>query len=335
MGNAERVPGIVRYDLEARRVISARTELGDLMDRWLAYKKGFVKPSTYAGFKLITENHIKPFFLGREIGGITEGDLQDFIVHLYTAGRLDGRGGVGVRTIRDTFTPLKLAMEYAWKYNRAIDKLDWELLEFPKERREDAVRAMTYEEQQRFVKAVYGAPDRRSVSYLLTLFTGLRIGEVCGLQMGDISLQQGSVAVRRTVQRIYLGRDGTRVVVGAPKTEHSERVIPLPEMLLPMLRGYMVPSPGVYFVTGTEKPCEPRTLRQSFVRFLKREGLPEIKYHELRHTFATRAVEIPDFDIKSLSAILGHNNPAFTLAVYGRANREQEVRCMQLMNALL
>lgn len=330
----ERSSSIVRYDLDSRRAVSADMELSELMARWLRYKKGFVKESTYANFVLHAENHINPFFEGRVIGSITEGDLQDFIVHLYTEGRMNRRGGFGVRSIRGIMLPLKLALEYAWKYNRSIDKLEWELLEYPKENQADQVRSMTYEQQQAFVKSVYQELNRKTAGYLLTLFTGMRIGEVCGLQVCDISIALRKIYVKQTVQRIYDKEDGTRIIIGTPKTEHSLRTIPFPELLVPVLSAYCKDTDG-YFLTGNQKPCEPRVLRQCFCRFLKRHNLPPMKYHELRHTFAARAVEIPEFDIKSLSAILGHNNPAFTLAVYGRANMEQEEHCMQLMNRIL
>ena len=335
MENTKRIP-IVRIDLDRQRAISADTQLPDLMDKWLTYKKGFVKESTHANFALIAENHINPFFEGRTIGSITEGDLQDFIVYLYTEGRKNGRGGFGVRSIRGLMLPLKLALDYAWKYNRSIDKIEWELLEYPKESRDDHVKAMTLEEQQRFSKAVYAELNRKTAAYLLTLFTGLRIGEVCGLRMGDLSLSNSKLYVSRTVQRVYSRKHGTKVIIGTPKTERSARTIPLSELILPTLDQFVnKEEPGKYFLTESRKPCEPRVLRQCFRRFLKRNGLPEMKYHELRHTFATRAMELPGFDIKSLSAILGHNNPAFTLAVYGRANMDQEIECMRLMNELL
>ena len=94
-------------------------------------------------------------------------------------------------------------------------------------------------------------------------------------------------------------------------------------------------KPENYFLTDAKKPTEPRTYRQFFSRFLKRNNLPEVKFHELRHTFAVRAIEIPEFDIKSLSEILGHKNVSFTLNVYGRANIQQKKKCMELMNDLL
>ena len=88
-------------------------------------------------------------------------------------------------------------------------------------------------------------------------------------------------------------------------------------------------------MTGKSKPTEPRTYRQFFSRFLKRNGLQQVKFHEIRHTFAVRAIEIPEFDVKSLSEILGHKNVSFTLNVYGSANLQQKVKCMNLLNDLL
>ena len=94
-------------------------------------------------------------------------------------------------------------------------------------------------------------------------------------------------------------------------------------------------NPNHYFLTGKTKPTEPRTYRQFFSRFLKRHGLQKVKFHEIRHTFAVRAIEIPEFDVKSLSEILGHKNVSFTLNVYGSANLQQKVKCMNLLNDLL
>ena len=88
-------------------------------------------------------------------------------------------------------------------------------------------------------------------------------------------------------------------------------------------------------MTGKKKPTEPRTYRQFFSRFLKRNNLPKVKFHEIRHTFAVRAIEIPEFDVKSLSEILGHKNVSFTLNVYGSANMQQKIKCMNLLNDLL
>ena len=142
---------------------------------------------------------------------------------------------------------------------------------------------------------------RKTAGILIALFTGLRIGELCGIQMKDISLLDKTIIVNKTVQRIYDKKKGTTYLnIGPPKTKTSARVI-----------------------------------KQIFSLFLKRKGLQQVKFHEIRHTFAVRAIEIPEFDIKSLSEILGHKNVSFTLNVYGSANMQQKVKCMNLLNDLL
>ena len=146
----------------------------------------------------------------------------------------------------------------------------------------------------------------------------------------------GECSINKTVQRIYDKKKGESYLhIGPPKTKTSARTIPVPSLLMNIIKKFYTENPNHYFLTGKTKPTEPRTYRQFFSRFLKRNGLQKVKFHEIRHTFAVRAIEIPEFDIKSLSEILGHKNVSFTLNVYGSANLQQKVKCMNLLNDLL
>lgn len=172
------------------------------------------------------------------------------------------------------------------------------------------------------------------LAILLCLFTGLRVGELYSLQWNDIDFENGTLSVKRTVQRIY--RNGSsEVLIGSPKSRTSARTIPVPSLLMNIIKKFYTDNPNHYFLTGKTKPTEPRTYRQFFSRFLKRNELEKVKFHETRHTFAVRAIEMPEFDIKSLSEILGHKNVSFTLNVYGSANLQQKTKCMNLLNDLL
>lgn len=145
-----------------------------------------------------------------------------------------------------------------------------------------------------------------------------------------------SISINKTVQRIYDKKKGESYLhIGPPKTKTSARTIPVPSLLMNIIKKFYTDNPNHYFLTGKTKPTEPRTYRQFFTRFLKRNGLEKVKFHEIRHIFAVRAIEIPEFDIKSLSEILGHKNVSFTLNVYGSANLQQKVKCMNLLNDLL
>ena len=311
------------------------TQFKTLLNTWLNQKKPMITPSTHASFTLIAENHLIPYFGKRKIGSITEADIQSYISYLYNAGRLDNSGGLTVKTIRDVILVLRLAMEFAYK-ERAIPLLNWDLIEYPKELGIKKVVSLSKDQEQALIQCIYMDLNRKTAGILIALFTGVRIGELCGLQMKDISLTDKTISINKTVQRIYDKKKGTSYLhIGPPKTKTSARTIPVPSLLMNIIKKFYTDNPNHYFLTGKTKPTEPRTYRQFFSRFLKRNGLQKVKFHEIRHTFAVRAIEIPEFDIKSLSEILGHKNVSFTLNVYGSANLQQKVKCMNLLNDLL
>ncbi len=315
--------------------MTKNTQFKTLLNEWLNAKKIMVTASTHANFVLIAENHLIPYFGKQKIGSITETDIQKYILFLHSQGRLDGTGGLTLKSIRDVILVLKLALEYAYREN-IIPLLNWDLIDYPKDTDTHRVISLSKEDEQKLIQCIYLDLKRKPVGILICLMTGLRIGELCGLKMGDISLAEKTISVNRTVQRIYDKRKShSHINIGLPKTKSSIRVIPYPSLLGKILEKFYSDNPEVYFLTGKTKPTEPRTYRQFFERFLKRNRLPKIKFHELRHTFAVRAIEIPDFDIKSLSEILGHKNVSFTLNVYGSANLKQKVKCMNLLNDLL
>ena len=315
--------------------MTKNTHFKTMVNVWLEHKKAMVSPSTFADFIEITENHLIPKFGNRRIGSITESEIQEYIKDLAENGKLDGSGGLAIKTIRDIILVLRLSLTHAYR-EQAIPLLNWDLIEYPKEIQIKKVISLSKEQEQELIQSIYLDLNRKSAGILIALFTGLRIGELCGLQMKDISLTDKTISVNKTIQRIYDRRKkSSYVYVGPPKTKSSIRTIPVPSLLLKIIKKFHSENPNQYFLTGKCKPAEPRTYRQFFSRFLKRNKLEKIKFHELRHTFAVRAIEIPDFDIKSLSEILGHKNVSFTLNVYGSANLQQKTKCMNLLNDLL
>lgn len=315
--------------------MTENTQFKTLVNAWLNSKQAMITASTHANFVLIAENHLIPHFGRRKIGTITESDVQGYIMYLYNEGRLDNEGGLTVKTIRDVILVLRLAMTYAYK-EKAIPLLNWEMIEYPKELGVKRVISLSKEEEQNLIQCIYLDLNRKTAGILVALMTGLRIGELCGLQMKDICLSNNTISVNKTVQRIFDKRKGTTYIhIGPPKTKTSARTIPIPSLLGNIIKRFLTDNPNHFFLTGKSKPTEPRTYRQFFARFIKRNGLKKVKFHEIRHTFAVRAIEIPDFDIKSLSEILGHKNVSFTLNVYGSANIQQKAKCMNLLNDLL
>ena len=291
------------------------TQFKTLVNTWLNKKQPMITPSTFASFTLIAENHLIPYFGKRKIGSITEKDVQEYIQYLILV--------------------FRLSMEYAYKI-RAIPLLNWDLIEYPKDMNAKKVISLSKDQELALIQCIYMHLNRKSAGILIALFTGVRIGELCGIQMKDISLIDKTITINKTVQRIYDKKKKTSYInVGLPKTKTSARTIPVPTLLMNIIKKFYTENPNHYFLTGKVKPTEPRTYRQFFARFLKRNELQKVKFHEIRHTFAVRAIEIPEFDIKSLSEILGHKNVSFTLNVYGSANLQQKIKCMNLLNDLL
>ena len=315
--------------------MTENTQFKTLVNQWLNSKQPMITPSTYANFLLIAENHLISYFGKRKIGSITEADVQEYILYLYEKGRLDKTGGLTVKTIRDIILVMRLALGYAYK-EKVMPLLNWDLVEYPKDTSLKRVVSLSKDEEQELIQCIYLNLNRKTAGILIALMTGVRIGELCGLQMKDISLSDNVIYINKTVQRIYDKRKGTSYInIGEPKTSSSVRVIPFPSLLGNIIKKFYSDNPNHYFLTGKSKPTEPRTYRQFFARFLKKNNLKNVKFHEIRHTFAVRAIEIPDFDIKSLSEILGHKNVSFTLNVYGSANLKQKTACMNLLNDLL
>ena len=174
----------------------------------------------------------------------------------------------------------------------------------------------------------------RNLGIYISLTTGLRIGEICGLKWSDIDVCNETITVRRTIERIYIIEGDckhTELVINTPKTKNSCREIPINKELLTMVKPLKkVVNNEFYVLTNEEKPTEPRTYRNYYHRLMKRLDIPRLKYHGLRHSFATRCIE-SNCDYKTVSVLLGHANITTTLNLYVHPNMEQKKRCITKM----
>ena len=168
-------------------------------------------------------------------------------------------------------------------------------------------------ERKRLESYLLHNQNNTNISVLLCLFTGLRVGELCGLKWSDIDFQNGTVSVCRTVQRI--NKHGkSEVAIGSPKSKSSVRIVPIPDFLLAILKAKRK-GDDCYIITGTSKPTEPRTMQNRFKSILKTCGIRNVNFHLLRHTYATICIE-NGFDPKTLSELLGHADASITLNRY-------------------
>lgn len=177
-----------------------------------------------------------------------------------------------------------------------------------------------------------GQPTSRNIGILLALCTGMRIGEVCALEWGDVNLQHRLLRVRQTVGRIYdCERRVTERVFSTPKTKHSFREIPISKLLFDALCSVKRQGSSRFVVGVSEQATDPRAYRDYFSRLLRRLQIPPIVFHGLRHTFATRCIE-SQCDYKTVSTVLGHSDVSTTLNLYVHPNLVQKRRCIEKMS---
>ena len=294
--------------------------LSQVAREWLASKKTQVKPSSYALYAHLCLRHVVPQ-LGPAIPD--EAALRDLVQRLLAA-------GYAPKTVKDILLVAKMIHRYGEKYH------GWPH-ETPTIRIPQAhpnISTLTTAQQRRLHQYLMSHPGPRNLGILLCLHSGLRIGEACGLQWKDIDLDNGVIRVTKTVQRIYL-RDGTShayyLSVDSPKTESSVREIPLPSALKGLFRFLKKGSAASDFLLSeSSRPLEPRCLRAHYYRQLEHAGIPPVRFHALRHSFATRCIEA-GCDCKTVSAILGHSTIATTLNLYVHPGYRDKKRVIEKM----
>ncbi len=308
---------------------------GQWLTEWLGRKEDFVKEATAAGYAASIENHILPQLGGLTLEEITEDRLQKTALYWLGEGRCDGSGGLADRTVRGMVTLVKVSLRAAAKEGR-MPPQHYDIY-FPPMQKRPQMRVLSKEEQAILLQYIYLHLTPKNLGIFFCLHTGLRIGELCALQWKDVDMTLRTISVRHTVQRIYrrddTGRGSTRVLMTSPKSGSSVRTVPVSTLLYPLLER-MHPGDGeAYLLTGTRHHTEPRTYRDYFDRLLRKLGLPHIRFHGLRHTFATRLIE-NGADYKTVSELLGHASVNITLNLYVHPQMEQKRHAVELLNCL-
>jgi integrase len=175
----------------------------------------------------------------------------------------------------------------------------------------------------------YSSKFKYNLGVLIALSTGMRIGEICALEFEDLDFKNDLINVRRTLQRIYIPGEGTKVIIGTPKSNSSVRIIPMTKYL----RECLLTLKKERYVIGTEKPVEPRLLRKGFNKILKENQMDHYKFHSLRHTFATLCIS-SNIDIKTVSELLGHANAKMTLDIYTHTTLKQKTNAINILESL-
>lgn len=273
---------------------------------------------------LLIENHLLPAFDDKY--DIEEQDVQAFVLQKLA-------DGLNQKTIKDILIVLKMVLKFGSK-NKLFEYLPFDI-QFPTEREKHEIEVLSKNNQKRIMNYVQENFTFKNLGVYICLSTGIRIGEVCALTWEDIDTENGIIYVRKTIQRIYIIDNNSRhteLLLDTPKTKNSIRDIPMTKDLLKMLKPLKKILNNNYFVlTNEAKPTEPRTYRNYYKKLMENLKISELKFHGLRHSFATRCIE-GNCDYKTVSVILGHSNISTTLNLYVHPNLEQKKKCIEQMS---
>ena len=309
----------------ATRYLSGRyITVGKVYREWLNAVVNRVKESTLANYRNKFEKHILPEFGDIPCADLTAGRINTFINKKLA-------DGLSASYVRDIFTVFKTMLKYAQEEYGF--RLSLKNVTLPKAERKQ-VEKISDTEQKKLVSYLKANMSLTAFGILLSLFMGLRIGELCGLRWEDVDFRNKILHIHRTVQRISSanGNRKTKIVISAPKSATSFREIAIPDMLMKYFK--MFRNEADYFILSrTDKPVEPRTMQYRYKKNLRSADVENHNYHKLRHTFATNSAE-KGFNVKALSAVLGHSSVTLTLNRYIHPDRTYERRlmnmCMQL-----
>ena len=301
------------FNNENNQVISHKSNIKTLSDDWLVSIKPQIKQSTFNKYSNLLDSYILPYLGDIDIDNLAVDKLYECCNYLLQKGGKKG-SGVSAKTVSDALSVIRRIISYAGSrgYNTLCTGKELSINQPSKE-----INVLTRSERDILCQYLYNHQSERNQGILLSLFTGLRIGELCALEWNDISLESGTIYVHQNIQRIQTKESSakkTKVVITTPKSQCSIRTIPIPEFIISMLKSANIEHKG-YLLTGNKRYLEPRTMENHFHKILNEISIRQVNFHTLRHTFATRCIEV-GFDIKSLSEILGHANVNITLNRY-------------------
>lgn len=304
----------------------------ELMTAWLdRCERERVKPRTYSRYKGLIVQHILPELGDTQIDDLGRRQISEFLTAHQADGNLRGEA-LSATSTNLMLTVLNAAFTYA---------CDMELLSAnPCDRIRrvpgppSRVEAFTREEQRRLEEAIAVSEDRRLFGIRLCLYTGLRIGELLGLEWQDVDMEKGILHIGKTVYREKNAEGEWQLFVDRPKTAASERMVPLPGYLAEDLRIYRRGARSEFVIENKKaERMSIRSYQYLFERLTEKAGVRKLNFHALRHTFATRALEC-GMDIKTLSELMGHKNATITLNRYVHSMMDTKIAAMNKLEKL-
>lgn len=317
-------------DIESSDIVFSQ-----IANKWLASLTE-IKLSTYNKYANTLDTYIYPDIGDCHISDVTQDKLSCLISHLQEHESKRTRRKLSSKTIRHILSILHRIGVYAEKRNYHVF-YDTELFSFKQNSQELSI--FSKDQTNLLISFLIENMNAKNLGILICLYTGLRVGEICALKWKNISLDEKSLYVEQTMQRVQVQNataedcPKTKIIIDKPKTACSIRTIPIPGSLIPLLKKYQKSPDSFVLSERSEKYIEPRSLQYHYKSLLARAKIPYHNYHALRHTFATRCVEA-GFDIKSLSEILGHSSVNITLNRYVHPSMDLKRQNMEKLNNL-
>lgn len=304
--------------LSEQIVIDKSLFSGD-MYQWLKSAKISCKRSSYSNYEYMVYAHLMPQF-----GKYKRKQINKNIINEFTEKMLNQ--GLAPKTVKDILIILQQVLKY---HNVNIS------ITMPKIPKKE-IQILTKEHQLLLEQRLSHCTAEEDIGVLLCLYTGLRIGELCGLKWGHIDLGNNVIKIEKTLIRVKNDdknrKTKTIVILDEPKSTSSIRNIPIPNFLIPKLEK-LKKGEFCFFLTGTENFIEPRSYTNHYKNIMKSIQINEYNFHALRHTFATRCIE-NGCDPKTLSEILGHSNVKITLERYVHPGFDSKVKLMNSLNPM-
>lgn len=307
---------------------------GEVLTLWMENNRLRLKGGTINKYHNLIETHIMPDLGKVKISALTATMINSFLTQKLQSGRLDHKGGLSASYVRSIMLIINAALKYAvdeqmcLPFKTPICK--------PVAIKKD-LPILSLEEQKRLESHLLLDLDQTKAGILISLHTGLRIGEICALAWDDIDLQDHVIRVRHTVARVQNNNTdslkSTNLIIDSPKTKASTRDIPISSVLLPILIAISKSSSSRYVISNADGFVSPRTFEYRYHRLLDESGVSSVNYHALRHTFATRCIEA-GVDVKSLSEMLGHANVGVTLNTYVHSSMEMKRNQLEKLTSL-
>ncbi len=278
----------------------------EILKLWLTSKTD-IKIQSKFNYESLILRYIKDSIGILPIHKIRKEDIQIFIDSL--------QNKLTISTQKKLIYIIKASLSYAY-HNHYCNYLD--LLDMKLKTSKKTIFVLSREEQNTLESILKEKINIRKICILLCLYTGLRLGEVCGLKWEDINFSSKSLVIRRTIIRVknsdYNSPQKTILMESTPKSETSKRIIPIPNFIIELLGRYKQKE-NYFLLSNSEKLYDPRYLESFYARILQKCHIKNHKFHTLRHTFATRSIE-SKMDVKTLSELLGHSSIEITLKLY-------------------